>query len=327
MVDVNIGQVVTTTLRNRQSEVIDNMSDNVPFYSRAKAKNNMKLGGGRDIVIPTDYAENSSFQWYSGYDQVSIQINDIIDAATYDWKQASVAISFSGLELLKNSGREAIIKITSAKINNARRTFNNQMGAGVHAAGTGSGGKEMGGLQLLVPTTNTNTAGGISGNTYSWWRNNVTDFTTVNGTATVSSNIQVPMRTMYTSIMRNNDRPDLCLMSGTYFNYYWGSLIAMQQIMKTDEGRAGFASLKFVDMDVLNEEGVGGNMADDGTLASAIMYMLNMEYLGLFTHSDRGIEVIGGERTSVNQDAHVSLMLYAGNAWISNRQLQSKGKE
>lgn len=323
---INIGQVVTTTLRKRMPDIIDNMSDNVPFYNRVRQRNNMKVGGGRDIVIPLDYAENSSFQWYSGYETVNIGINDIIDAATYDWKQASVAVSFSGLELLRNSGREALIKVTSAKINNARRTFVNQMGAGVHAAGTGSGGKEIGGLGLLVPTTNTNTVGGIDANTYTWWQNNVTDFTTVNGAATTSANIQVPMRQMYAGLTRNADKPDLILMSTTYFNHYWGSLTAIQQITRTDEGRSGFRSLLFVDADVVNEGGVGGNMSES-SVTNATMFMLNTEYIGLFTHSDRNIEVVGGERQSVNQDAHVQLMLWAGNMWVSNRQLQGKGKE
>lgn len=323
---INIGQVVTTTLRKRMPDIIDNMSDNVPFYNRVRQRNNMKVGGGRDIVIPLDYAENSSFQWYSGYETVNIGINDIIDAAVYDWKQASVAVSFSGLELLRNSGREALIKVISAKINNARRTFTNQMGAGVHAAGTGSGGKEIGGLGLLVPTTNTNTVGGIDANTYTWWQNNVTDFTTVNGGATTSSNIQVPMRQMYAGLTRNADKPDLILMSTTYFNHYWGSLTAIQQITRTDEGRSGFRSLLFVDADVVNEGGVGGNMSESA-VANATMFMLNTEYLGLLTHSDRNIEIVGGERQAVNQDAHVQLMLWAGNMWVSNRQLQGKGKE
>lgn len=324
---INIGQVVTTTLRKRMPDIIDNMSDNVPFYNRVRSRNNMKVGGGRDIVMPLDYAENSSFQWYSGYEQVNIGINDIIDAAVYDWKQASVSVSFSGLELLRNSGREALIKVTSAKINNARRTFTNQMGAGVHAAGTGSGGKEIGGLGLLVPTTNTNTVGGIDANTYTWWQNNVTDFTTVNSAAaTTSSNIQVPMRQMYAGLTRNNDKPDLILMSSTYYNFYWGSLTAIQQITRTDEGRSGFSSLKFVNADVVNEGGVGGNMSESA-VANATMFMLNTEYIGLMTHSDRNIEIVGGERQSVNQDAYTQLMLWAGNMWVTNRQLQGKGKE
>lgn len=323
---INIGQVVTTTLRKRMPDIIDNMSDNVPFYNRVRQRNNMKVGGGRDIVMPLDYAENSSFQWYSGYETVNIGINDIIDAAVYDWKQASVAVSFSGLELLRNSGREALIKVTSAKINNARRTFTNQMGAGVHAAGTGSGGKEIGGLGLLVPTVNTNTVGGIDANTYTWWQNNVTDFSTVNGGTTTAANIQTPMRSMYAGLTRNSDKPDLILMSSTYFNFYWGSLTAIQQITRTDEGRSGFRSLLFVDADVVNEGGVGGNMSES-SVTNATMFMLNTEYIGLFTHSDRNIEIVGGERQAVNQDAHVQLMLWAGNMWVTNRQLQGKGKE
>ncbi len=326
MASINIGQVVTTTLRHRMPDIIDNMSDNVPFYNRVRSRNNMKVGGGRDIVMPLDYAENSSFQWYSGYEQVSIGINDIIDAAVYDWKQASVAVSFSGLELLRNSGREALIKVTSAKINNARRTFTNQMGAGVHAAGTGSGGKEIGGLGLLVPTVNTNTVGGIDANTYTWWQNNVTDFSTVNSGTTTAANIQTPMRSMYAGLTRNNDKPDLILMSSTYYNFYWGSLTAIQQITRTDEGRAGFSSLKFVNADVVNEGGVGGNMSET-SVTNATMFMLNTEYIGLMTHSDRNIELVGGERQSVNQDAYVQLMLWAGNMWVTNRQLQGKGKE
>lgn len=327
MADINIGQVATTTLKKQFTDIIDNMSDNVPYYLHVKRKDNLKLDGGRDINFPLDYAENSSFQWYSGYDTVSIAINDIIDSATYDWKQASVAVSFSGLELLKNSGREAIIKIVAAKINNAKRTFTNQMGAGVHAAGTGSGGKELGGLGLLVPTTNTNTVGGINATTYAWWQNNVTDYTTVNGgSATTATNIQVAMRSQWASVTRNADKPDLVLLSSTYFNHYWGSLTAIQQIIRTDEGRSGFRSLVFVDADVYNEGGVGGNMAET-SVTNATSFMLNTNYLGLCSHSARGIEVVGGDRMSVNQDAHVNLILYAGNMYVTNRQLQSKGKE
>lgn len=262
----------------------------------------------------------------SGYDTVSIAVNDIIDAATYDWKQASVAVSFSGLELLKNSGREQLIKITTAKINNAKRTFTNQMGAGVHAAGTGSGGKELGGLGVLVPTDNTSSAGGIDSTTYAWWTNVVTDFTDVNSGATTAANIQVPMRQMWSNLTRNMDRPDLILMSTTYHSMFWGSLTAIQQIVRTDEGRSGFRSLVFVDADVYNEGGVGGNMAES-SVSNATMFMLNTNYIGLCTHSERGIEVVGGDRRAVNQDAHVNLILYAGNMWLTNRQLQGKGKE
>lgn len=63
MATINVGQVATTTLRKQFTDVVDNMSDNVPFYLHAKKRDNLRIDGGRDIVFPLDYAENSSFQW------------------------------------------------------------------------------------------------------------------------------------------------------------------------------------------------------------------------------------------------------------------------
>jgi hypothetical protein len=326
MASLNIGQVVATTLRNRMPDIVDNMSDNVPFYNRIRQRKNMKLDGGRDIVVPLEYEENGAFQFYSGYETLNVSINDIIDAAVFDWKQAAVPVSFSGLELLRNNGREAVIKIAAAKVKNAQRTFTNRMGAQVHADGTGSGGKEIGGLGLLVPTTVTNTVGGIDANVNTFWRSQVFDFSTIIGATTSSATIQNGMRRMYSSLMRNSDRPDLILASSTYYDMYWGSLTAIQRIAETGEGRGGFESLKFVNADVVNEGGVSGPMAESA-VANATMFMLNTNYLGLITHSDRNIEVVGGERQSINQDATVQFMMWAGNMYISNRQLQGKGVE
>jgi hypothetical protein len=47
----------------------------------------------------------------------------------------------------------------------------NKMGAAVYADGTGSGGKEIGGLALLVPDAPTaGTVGGINRATWAFWR-------------------------------------------------------------------------------------------------------------------------------------------------------------
>lgn len=321
MADINIGQTVATTLRNRRPELRDNMSDNVALYNRLRKKSRMMLDGGRDIVFPLEYAENGSFQFYSGYETLNISVNDIIDAAVYDWKQASCAVSISGLEQIKNSGRHATIKLLASKIKNAQRTFVNQMGAQVYADGTGSGGKEMGGLGLLVPTVNTNTAGGINATTYAFWQNKVLDFSTELGAATSATNIQQAMRALWIDCTRNNDRPDLIPMDDVYYNFFWGSLTAIQRITTDDEAKAGFAGLKFVSADAVLDGGQGGSMA------ASTMFMLNTDYLAHMTHNDRDVEVVGGERMSVNQDATVQLMLWAGNMACSNRALQGKGKE
>lgn len=325
MADINIGQTLATTLRNRRPELRDNMSDNVALYNRLRKKSRMMLDGGRDIVFPLEYAENGSFQFYSGYETLNISVNDIIDAAVYDWKQASCSVSISGLEQIRNSGRHAVIKLLASKIRNAQRTLVNQMGAQVYADGTGTGGKEIGGLGLLVPTTPTNTAGGIDANTYTFWRNQVLDFSTYNGGATTSANIQAAMRALWIDTTLNMEHPDLISMDDIYYEEYWGSLVSIQRITGSDEAKAGFSGLKFAGpggvADVVLDGGIGGNAEAE------TMFMLNTDYLAHITHEDRDTEVVGGERHSVNQDATVQLILWAGNMAASNRRLQGKGKE
>lgn len=325
MADINIGQTLATTLRNRRPELRDNMSDNVALYNRLRKKSRMMLDGGRDIVFPLEYAENGSFQFYSGYETLDISVNDIIDAAVYDWKQASCAVSISGLEQIRNSGRHAVIKLLSSKIKNAQRTFVNRMATQVYADGTGSGGKEIGGLGLLVPTTPTNSVGGIDANTYTFWRNTVLDFSTYNSGATTSSNIQAAMRALWIDLNRGGDKPDLIPMDDLYYEMFWGSLVTIQRITGDEDARAGFAGLKFVTADVVLDGGL--NFSGDTHVPASTMFMLNTDYLAHMTHSDRDVEVVGGERQSVNQDATVQLMLWAGNMACSNRKLQGKGKE
>lgn len=332
MADPNLSQLVATTLRNRRAELVDNMSDNVAFYNRLRRQGTMRMeDGGRNITQPLEYSENTQFQWYSGYETLNIGVNDFISAAEFDWKQASVPVSISGLEELRNSGKHAVIKLLKSKIENARRTFVNQMGVAVYADGSGSGSKEIGGLGLLVPTTVTNTVGGISANTWGFWRSQKLDASDTVGAAADETNIQEAMRQAWVQTCRNNDKVDLILADNNYYNHYWGSLASIQRITGTDQGQAGFASLKFVTADVVLDGGLG--YASDPTSAAGAqtghvdtntMFFLNTKYLQFCTHRSRNIEIVGGERMSVNQDAMTQLMLWAGNMTVSNRALQLK---
>jgi hypothetical protein len=66
-------EMVTTTLRNHPTEVADNVSKHNALYRRLKQGGKIKkLSGGYEIVRPLDYAENATFQRYSGYDALNI---------------------------------------------------------------------------------------------------------------------------------------------------------------------------------------------------------------------------------------------------------------
>lgn len=97
----------------------------------------------------------------SGYDQFDISQDDMLTSAEYNWKQAAVAISMSGLEMeVQNSGPDAFIDLFAARVEQAEREMINNLSDGIYSDGSGSGGNQIGGLQLLVSDAGTGTVGG-----------------------------------------------------------------------------------------------------------------------------------------------------------------------
>lgn len=316
MASPGLDEIVTTTLRYRSGKLRDNMSKNIALLSRLQDKENIApVSGGRSIVEELEYAENSTFMYYSGDETLNVGSSDVFTSAEYEWKQAAVAVKINGLELLKNSGREKVIDLLEARIKNAEKTMLNNLSTGVYSDGTGTGGKQIGGLQLLVSDAGTGTVGGINSSTYSFWQNAVYDFST-NGVAASALTIQDAMNSLYLSISRNRDVPDLIVADNTYFGYYWKSLQAIQRVTDDKMASAGFQTLKFMGADVVYDGGFSG------TAPSAHMYFLNTNYIKFRPHRDRNMVPMNPDRFSVNQDAMVKLIGWAGNLTCSNRSLQ-----
>lgn len=317
MASPNLSEAVTMTLRNRSKKLADNVSDNTALLQRLKQKgNNRPVSGGRNIVQELEYAENSTYKRYSGYETLDISPSDIATAAEYEFKQAAVSVSISGLEQLQNSGKEQMIDLLESRIKNAERTMTNNISSDVYSDGTSDSGKQIGGLQLLVPDDPTSgTAGGINRATYSFWRSQVYDFSDESVTPG-NDTIQTAMNTLYLSCCRNNDKPDLIVADNTYFRYYWESLQANQRFMSSDMAAAGFDSLKFMSADVVFDGGQGGDCP------SSHMYFLNTNYIHFRPHIDRNFVPMEPDRFATNQDAMVKLIGFAGNMAASNLSLQ-----
>jgi len=79
--------------------------------------------GGRTIVQELAYANNQTFQWYSGYQTLNIAPSQTFTAAEFPIRQSAIAVSISGLEELQNSGEEAIINLLESRIENAEDQY------------------------------------------------------------------------------------------------------------------------------------------------------------------------------------------------------------
>ena len=315
-------EMVTTTLRVHKKEVADNVSNKNALHLRLTKKGRIRTeDGGYEIVEPLDYAENATYQRYSGYDVLNVQASDVLSAANYAWKQAAVHVTASGLELRNNSGEAAMIKLAKSRLNNALRTFKNNLASDIYSDGSAS--NQIGGLQAIVADTNTNTVGGISGNTYSFWRNVVQSAASpVQGGSSIvpsKTTIKSLMNPLWLELTRGNEAPDLIVSSNEYFTYYWESLQDNQRYVGTDTdlGKAGFNALKYVTADIIAD---GGTNLGSG-IPSAHMYFLNTDYMSLVVHKDANMTEVP-EMRSINQDAVVIPIIWQGNLVCSNRQMQ-----
>jgi hypothetical protein len=273
------------------------------------------VSGGRIITEELAYAENSTYRRYSGYEPLDIAPSDVFTAAEFSLKQAAVAVMISGLEMLQNASDEEVIDLLEARIKNAQDTMVNNLSADIYSDGTADGGRQIGGLQLLVADAGTGTVGGINSSTFPFWQNTVYDFS-VNALVPGVSTIQQAMNTLYLSLCRNRDKPDLIVADNTYYGYYWASLQAQQRFSNEKLAAAGFDNLKFMGADVVPDGGVGGDAP------AAHMYFLNTNYISFRPHRARNMVPLNPDRYSTNQDAMVKIIAFAGNMTVRNRKLQ-----
>jgi len=292
--------------------------------------------GGQAIVQEIEYSENGTYLRYAGYDILNITPSDVFTSAQYPIAQAAVAVSISGLEMIQNSGKEKMFDLLESRIGNAERTMQNNVSNDMYSNGTASGGKQIGGLQLLVGNpNNSGTIGGISSSTWGFWQNNLQSFAT-NGLTPGTATMQTMMNRTWLAQARQADRPDLIIADNIFYRYYWESLQAIQRINEDNNGMAGFQSLKFMDADVVYDGGFQGTTAGNGAppfgggltwssgsgAPASSMYFLNTDFIFWRPHKDRNMVPLDPDRFSVNQDAMVKLIAVAGNMTMSNRFLQ-----
>ena len=314
-----VSDILATTIENRSRKCADNVTKNNVVLRKMEMKGTIKsFSGGYKILQELSFAENSNAGWYSGYDILPVGISDVISAAEYNIKQAAVPVVISGLEMLQNAGKEKMIDLMEARLSVAESTISNLISGGLYSNGTGSGGKEIDGLDAAIPLNPaTGIYGGIDRNTWSFWRSQISNQTAANGLD--PTKIQGYWNLLWASMVRGMDRPDLILCDTTVWNAYISSLQALQRFASPEVGALGFPTLKFMDADVAFDGGIGG-FCPAGTA-----FFLNTKYIHYRPHKDRNmVSLSPNKRYAINQDAEVQILAWAGNLTCSGRQFQGR---
>lgn len=272
---VNLTELVATTLRNRDGMVADNVTNHNGLLTTMESRGNIKAaGGGRDLTEPLLYNELAT-KFYDGFETFTIDTDvEVIDAAVFDWKQLGGFSFISGKEKIMNRQKWQAVSIAESRIDALMAGLRNKVGASLYSLGTADGGKEFGGLRLLVADdpTAAGTVGGIDQVANAWWQNqhDVQAGTITSGTVTAR------MNAMQLACTRGADQPDLIVADSDYFTAYWESLQSLQRVTNAKMADAGFRTLEFLGTPVIYDAQCAEDLA---TAGAGRMYFLNTKYL------------------------------------------------
>ncbi len=309
MADPNLGVLLSTTLKNYRTNLVDQIHKSNAVFFMLKEKGAVKEeDGGERIVQPLMYGKNSTAGSYSGYDLLDTTPQTGIDAAEFNWKQYSASITISGEEERKNNGNKTkIIDLLDARTKQAIASLKEQLGTGLFSDGTGNGNKDLTGLQAMVAATGT--YGGINSATYPWWQAYAS---AVGGALTIAV-----MRTAFnTPTLAGKDHPDLIVTTQARFESYEALLtnfnanvsFATPSNDTKKLGDAGFQTLAFKGVPIVFDE----------LCPSNTMYFLNTNHMKLVVHSDANFKTTDFVKPE-NQDARVAQILFMGNLTCDRR--------
>lgn len=323
--NANFSELATTTWRKHRKEIKDLISNHNALLRRFDQKGGFrKEDAGLSIAVPLDYAQNGTYQRFSGYDQLNVQASEVLTTAEFQWRQIAIHITASGQELRTNKGANRIANLMAARMKNAIRTFKNNFSFDMYGDGTLP--NQITGLQALVSDTGLGTIGSIDSSTWAFWQNKVQSAAapiqgggsiTVSST-TIENDFFLPL---WLALVRGDDKPDLIVCDNNYFTIYEKSQVSYKRYTtdgsRSPKGAGGMAELKYKTADVIYDGGSG--------IPADHAYFLNTEYMEGVVHPDADMEVVDAMRP-YNQDASVTPILWMGNMTCSNRARQGVAK-
>jgi hypothetical protein len=310
--------MVTTTLRHTPGKITDNVSEHNALLHLMKKRGNVKtVGGGYEIQIPIEYAENSTYQRYNGYEELDTSASDVLTSAKFEWQQIALHVTASGKEIRMNNSEEAMFNLVQARKANAMHTAENNFSVDLYSDGTAT--NQIGGLANIIQTAGTGTVGGINSSTWTFWQNQFKEATGTDTAASPSTanaaQFKGDMNDLWLSLNRGVDKPDIIVMSHDFYSLYELGEQQLQRYASSELAKAGFTTLKYKSADVVFDD--NSNFSTTAEKA----YFLNTKYLYLVQHREAQWSV-GEDKTPVNQDAVVVPMYWMGNLVCSNRDLQ-----
>lgn len=294
--------LLSSTLYSIRDGEVDELFQKVAFLDNAKKLGGIEYeDGGTKIQRPLALHEHSTItQLSTGYEPVSLAVNDVMRPAIYEWADFTAPIVVTKKEELENSGEKAIVKIVEARMRSVmgmlRRELNKQLIAGSSTVlsniNTLNGGVTNGFLEAEGVGNQSNSVGGISKATYAsttGWQNQVFDVAADFEANGIRGMQEIAIKAGSVAPM---GEVQLVLLSEAAMANYRRALFNQERYINEKTLDAGRMQLAFggavVEQDL--ELGFAYNSADFGN-AFLSGYFLNFDAIKLCMHKDADFAV------------------------------------
>ena len=309
MANANFDALLTSTMQNYRSTLVDNVFTDNPLFDHLKNKGQIRTeDGGSKLIVPLLYGQNDTVSTYSGYDTLDITPQDGISAAEYDWDQLAASIAISGIEEAKNAGKSRVLGLLSAKVKQAEMSLAETFDEMAFEDGT-TAGRSWHGLDLLVNdegASNT-TVGGIDCSTSanSWWRSEIDDAS--------EARTDAKWDDVFLGASKGNDRADFAITTQALYSHYENALASDIRYTQTNKADSRFENVMFRTVP----------LHFDNYCPSGDTFFLNSKYIELVGHSSVWFKTTPFKQPA-DKDARWSQILCYGQFTVSNRARQGR---
>jgi len=296
----------TLTHKYIDPTLADNAYDSNPVLMRLRQKG-VRKSIGLQVQLGVIYAKGRGGS-YAGFDTHDVRPKAKKTSALFDLKLYEEPVVYSGEEMLKNTGPEAVIDHIETEWQIADLNIADNLGTGIFGDGTGNNGKDMVGFKAMLSTAST--YGEIAVADFSGWVAQIDSSTTTLTYATITK--QIGTQTV------GKDKPTLIISNQGCLDKA-KTLFQPQQRFQ-DDGllKAGFDNILMDGIPWTVDSHAPGS--GYGTADNYIIFA-NERYLFFYIHPDRDFKRDPIQKP-INQDAYIGHVYYAGAFACNNRRMQ-----
>lgn len=270
-----LNNLYTTTWRNMKGSAADNIFDATPFWFWLRANGGLEaVEGGRSLGEPLRYAKSDNVAFVSKGSAMPLSDKEFLTTAVDSWRYLADSIVRFGVDDQQNRGKNAIINLMNAKLENSKDSLVDKLEETLAGAQSGS---SFNGLQDIVkedPTTGT--LHGIDASVETWWRNQYHDAAGESIETLLVTNMNMLVNDC--SQNQSQDAPNIIVSGQTPYEWYWEETLEQRRVHNKTLGDAGFQNVEFRGIPMVwSPQVADGSVIGSGS--SGTMYFLNTRFL------------------------------------------------